>query len=46
MIELKIVMKSNYRFNESDKEFIKNFLTRYFGKQKEIQDLYMEEKSV
>lgn len=44
MIEFKIVVKSHYRFNDSDKEFIKDFLMRYFEESKDIQDLYMDEK--
>ena len=45
MIEFKIVVKTHYRFNDSDKEFIKNFLLSTFKDSKEIQDLYMEETS-
>ena len=45
MIEFKIVMKTHRRFNDSDKEYIKGFLMRYFKESKEIQDFYMEEKS-
>ncbi|KKL90986.1 hypothetical protein LCGC14_1899240 [marine sediment metagenome] len=44
MIEFKIVVKCHYRFNDSDKKYIKDFLMRYFKESKEIQDLYMEEK--
>jgi len=45
MIELKIVLKTHKRFNDSDKEFIKNFLISHFKQSKEIQDLYIEEKT-
>ena len=45
MIELTIVMKTQRRFNDSDKEYIKDFLMRYFKESKEIHDFYMEEKT-
>jgi len=45
MIELTIVMKTLRRFNDSDKEFIKGFLMRYFKELKELQDFYIEEKT-
>ena len=45
MIELKIVIQTKKRFNDSDKEFIKNFLISHFKQIKDIQDLYIEEKT-
>ncbi len=44
MIETRVVMKTHYRLNDSDKEFLKNFIFSHF-KAKEIQDYYMEEKT-
>lgn len=45
MIETKIVFKSSYRLNDSDKEYITNFFNSTFKESKDIQDFYIEEKS-
>ena len=43
MIEFKIVMETNYRFDDMDKEVIKNFLLKHFKNGKEVKNLYFEE---
>lgn len=43
MIETKIVIKTHYRFNDSDKEFIRNFIIAHFKVSKKIVDFYTEE---
>lgn len=43
MIQTKIVIKTELRFSDSDKEFIKNLIVSHFKKLKKIVDIYIEE---
>ena len=46
MIEIKIVVKCHKHLNDSDREYILNFFNNYFKESKEIEDIYIQERSV
>jgi len=46
MIEIKIVVKCRKHLNDSDREYILNFFNNYFKESKEIEDIYIQERSV
>lgn len=45
MLQTKVVFKHKKRLIESDRKFILDFFNRYFKDTKEIEDIYIEEKS-
>ena len=44
LIETKIVIKSQYRFNDSDKELITKFINSHFKESKKMNYFYIEER--